>query len=81
MADDTRDQVDTDPVPIHRKDRRARRVPAGPPSAQPTVVADEEAQESRAERIARIRKLIQEGNYHPDPYEVARAMMEHGGLT
>jgi len=81
MVEDATEELDTNPVPISRGSRRTRRVRLVPPPDQPLEPADGEGVESRAERIERLRKLIQEGNYHPDPYEVARAMMERGGLT
>lgn len=79
--DHSPEPLESRPVPINRKRRRAPES-ASDPVAHPSAPGSEGgAVETREERIARIRKLIQDGNYNPDPYEVARAMMERGGLT
>jgi flagellar biosynthesis anti-sigma factor FlgM len=40
--------------------------------------AVESASEVRAARVAALRKQIQDGNYNPDPREVAKQILERG---
>ncbi|MGE5594616.1 MAG: flagellar biosynthesis anti-sigma factor FlgM [Hyphomicrobiales bacterium] len=40
--------------------------------------AVEAARETRAERVRQLKAQIERGEYHPDPHEVARKILEHG---
>lgn len=61
---------------------RSRKTPTPPRhgSAAGAVMVsrDEETAAERAERIESLRRQVEDGTYVPDPYEIARKILDEG---
>ncbi|HEY4669505.1 MAG TPA: flagellar biosynthesis anti-sigma factor FlgM [Tepidiformaceae bacterium] len=59
---------------------RTRKTPAldRPYSSGGSVAAPDRTESENAERIAKLRQQVREGTYVPDPYEIARRILDEG---